>query len=545
MDQYRVAKRNLSMMIDQKVNQWGLDLVDFAIISVLLFLFARFIYKNFNRFKQKRYYIGIKRAVVQSFLKLPFANKEINRKIEEERKGFIKDFRSKNPTELQEELNDEPLSWDQIDTKLQILNKPDAEIKKTGKNTGEYYTPDESDWEQQIVKRSGKYLYYNLLHVDHLVGMRQAESELINFFIKMMNGDEEATGTTTSGGTESILLSILAYRNYARDVKGITEPELIMPESIHSAFLKGCHYFGIKPVLVPLDKSTWVVNLNKLKNMTSSNTIAICVSAGNFPHGLVDPIEQVCVFAQSRDIPVHVDCCLGGYSMLFGKELGFDVPEHSFKLPAVHSISIDPHKYGMAPKGISLALFRNRQIKQASIFVQETWQGGVYGTATISGSKQTASCIGAWIATLKLGKQGLKQAVLEIHDGLFSILSGLKELQGVTIMGNPQLNTFAFYIKDRPYDILQLGEGMIRKGWSIAMLQFPSALHFSLTMANLKVAKEQFVIDVTEVHKSLEENPKLYEDSKNATIYCTKLKIPDSSILEKVIKTCIAEMSVA
>jgi sphinganine-1-phosphate aldolase len=53
-------------------------------------------------------------------------------------------------------------------------------------------------------------------------------------------------GNTTSGGTESILLSVKTYRDYARETRGITNPEMIVPNTVHAAFDKAAHYFNIK-----------------------------------------------------------------------------------------------------------------------------------------------------------------------------------------------------------------------------------------------------------------------------------------------------------
>ena len=42
---------------------------------------------------------------------------------------------------------------------------------------------------------------------------------------RMYNGPTGA-GTMTSGGTESIIMAVKAYRDWALDTKGITEPEM-------------------------------------------------------------------------------------------------------------------------------------------------------------------------------------------------------------------------------------------------------------------------------------------------------------------------------
>lgn len=45
--------------------------------------------------------------------------------------------------------------------------------------------------------------------------------------INMYNGDDTTCGLTTSGGTESILLAILAYREEAKS-RGVTKPNIVM-----------------------------------------------------------------------------------------------------------------------------------------------------------------------------------------------------------------------------------------------------------------------------------------------------------------------------
>lgn len=43
----------------------------------------------------------------------------------------------------------------------------------------------------------------------------------------------------TTGGTESIVMAVKAYRDYAINVRGIKKPEILVPVSAHAAFDKG------------------------------------------------------------------------------------------------------------------------------------------------------------------------------------------------------------------------------------------------------------------------------------------------------------------
>lgn len=51
----------------------------------------------------------------------------------------------------------------------------------------------------------------------------------------------------------------------------------------------------------------------------------------------------------------------------FAKSLGYSVEPFDFGVEGVTSISADTHKYGYAPKGTSVALFRNKEVRSKRI----------------------------------------------------------------------------------------------------------------------------------------------------------------------------------
>ena len=51
------------------------------------------------------------------------------------------------------------------------------------------------------------------------------EAEIVSMCLHMYNNPAGA-GATTSGGTESILVAVKTHRDWAKAVKGITEPEM-------------------------------------------------------------------------------------------------------------------------------------------------------------------------------------------------------------------------------------------------------------------------------------------------------------------------------
>ena len=187
----------------------------------------------------------------------------------------------------------------------------------------------------------------------------------------------------TSGGTESIILAIKAYRDYARNEKGIENPNIVVPITAHAAFDKGAAMLDMPIIHVPVDPDTQRVNLQKMKRSINSSTCMLVGSAPQFPHGSIDDIEGIAALGLKYDIPVHVDACLGGFLIAFMRDAGYPLKPFDFSVPGVTSISADTHKYGFAPKGSSVILYSNRELRHQQWFTFPDWPGGIYATSTI------------------------------------------------------------------------------------------------------------------------------------------------------------------
>ena len=70
-----------------------------------------------------------------------------------------------------------------------------------------------------------RYALSNPLHPDVFPAVRKMEAEVVQMCLRMYNNPDGA-GTMTSGGTESIIMSVKTHRDWAKAVKGITEPEM-------------------------------------------------------------------------------------------------------------------------------------------------------------------------------------------------------------------------------------------------------------------------------------------------------------------------------
>ena len=143
------------------------------------------------------------------------------------------------------------------------------------------------------------------------------EKDIINITKNLFNCPVDiGTGTLTTGGTESIILALFCYREYAKKTKGINYPEIVVPRTIHPAFDKGCKYMNIKINKINIDNDN-NLNYHMLHSNINHNTILIVGSAPSFPHGLMDDIKKLSEIACTYNIPLHVDACLGGFVLPF------------------------------------------------------------------------------------------------------------------------------------------------------------------------------------------------------------------------------------
>ena len=81
----------------------------------------------------------------------------------------------------------------------------------------------------------------------------------------------------------------------------------------------------IKLIKVDLDND-YRINLSSVRAAITSNTIMMYASAPSYPHGAIDPVQEMGKIAKQFGIGLHVDCCLGGFVLPFAKAIGMSIP---------------------------------------------------------------------------------------------------------------------------------------------------------------------------------------------------------------------------
>jgi glutamate/tyrosine decarboxylase-like PLP-dependent enzyme len=234
---------------------------------------------------------------------------------------------------------------------------------ETGKCSGTMYCGDHDHY-AFLTEAFGLYAHVNALQRDMCPSATRFEGEIIAMGLDLFNADAvtgtEPVGLVTSGGTGSITHAMLAYREHAAQERGIKHPNVVKPETAHPAFDKACHLFGIELRIAPIVPETAQVDVAAMAELIDDQTLAIVGSACNYGYGTIDPIAELGQLALDRGVGLHVDCCLGGFILPFGQELGLDIPVSDFRVPGVTTISADTHKYGYALKGTSILMFADK-----------------------------------------------------------------------------------------------------------------------------------------------------------------------------------------
>jgi sphinganine-1-phosphate aldolase len=364
--------------------------------------------------------------------------------------------------------------------------------------------------------------YVNMLQRDLCPSMTKFEAEVLSMVGKMLHAEEvskvnpmdEEAGAVTSGGTESIFNAMYAYREWGRETKGITSPEVVAPSTIHPAHVKAAHYLGMKIVHVPVN-ADFEADVEAMQAQINPNTVALAGSAGTYPHGVVDPISKLSDLALKYGLGLHVDGCLGGFILPWIEKLGYDVPVFDFRLPGVTSISCDTHKYGYSLKGTSTINFRNKDLRHYIYFAQEDWPGGAYCSPTNQGSRSGGLAAAMWAAMVCMGEEGYLKAAKAIMDTSMRIREGITHIPELRIMGK---STFLISITSDVVDPYFVNDHLYKKGWRMNGCQNPLGFHFCITLPQtLPGIAEKFIQDL-EKGVEFAKNPP-YEVSKTGFLY--------------------------
>ncbi len=392
-----------------------------------------------------------------------------------------------------------------------------------------YYLGDE--YTKFLKEAYGMFFSHNGLNPMAFKSLKKFESDIVKMTAGILHGGPEACGTITSGGTESCLLSVLTYRELARAKRPwIRKPEMIAPESIHVAFQKAAKYFDVKMVVAPLGDD-YRVDVNEVKKRINRNTIMIIGSAPCYPFGVIDPIEELAELAMKRNIPFHVDSCLGGYLLPFAEKEGYTIPPFDFRVQGVTSMSADTHKYGYSAKGASTIIYKSIEYLRHQFFIYDNWSGGLYVSPALLGTRPGGAIAAGWAAMMHMGEKGYRELARVTIETTRELMDKVNAIPELTVIGEPQMSVFAYTSTSKDVSIYAVGDQMEAKGWHIDRTQKPEGLHTMVTAYHHNVV-DTFISDLKEAVEVVKNNPELANQG-GAAMYGLVANIPVRSMVRK------------
>lgn len=367
------------------------------------------------------------------------------------------------------------------------------------------------------------YMFSNPLHTDIYPELNKMESEIVKMIGGLFDLPKSGGGNLTTGGTESTILAIKAYKKYKKQNSFFNNKlEVITTKTGHAAINKACELLDLKLVYVELNKDH-VMDINDLMQKINSRTCVVIASLPCYPYGLIDPITNIGEICRDNNVPLHVDACLGGFITQFDDNLKITFKDN------IDSLSVDPHKFGCCPKGASLLLWKNNKIRHCQYFIVDDWTGGIYASCSLPGSRVGAQIATTWAILIYNGLNYYKCMAESIIKKTKSISEQIKSISTFKVIGDPMVNVVAFY--SEKYPLGQIIEEFQKNEWNLNIMQNPLCLHICITPYNIEKVHE--IITILK-NVSLQKVKKC--EKGLVSIYGMAEKIPNQTVIHEIIE---------
>jgi sphinganine-1-phosphate aldolase len=306
------------------------------------------------------------------------------------------------------------------------------------------------------------------------------ENDLVARAGQLLDAPTGFVGSVTSGGTESILLAVQGARDSRPDIE---RPSMVLPSTAHAAFHKAAHYFGVRPVLVDADPTTFRADPAAMTAAVDATTVLVVASAPSYAHGVVDPVPAIAKAAAARGVRCHVDACIGGWVLPF---LGRS-RDWTFAVEGVTSMSVDLHKYAYTPKGVSILLHRNGTLRMPQLFASAQWPGYTMLNSTTQSTKSGGPLAAAWAVTSAIGNDGYAALAATARQATLDLAGAVRGIRELRIVAEPDATLVCLTTDDAGLDVFTIADEMLARGWfvqpQLAFGEVPATLHLTLSAA--------------------------------------------------------------
>jgi tyrosine decarboxylase/aspartate 1-decarboxylase len=338
------------------------------------------------------------------------------------------------------------------------------------------------------IEAHAKFIESNLGNSGLYPGTVRLERQIVAWVSDLMNG-RDLTGHIVGGGTEANITALWVARN------ATGKKEVVFPESAHFSFGKACDLLGMKPVVARLCDD-FTVDVDDARRKIGKNTAVVVGIAGTTEVGAVDDIAALADACEGKTL--HVDAAFGGFVIPFLRKLGRKFPEFDFSVPGVSSLTIDPHKMGMATVPSGILLFRGGE-RLDGIAVDAPYLTLTKQTA-LSGTRCSAAVASTYAAIRTLGFEGYTNLVKGCMDNT-AYLAKRAEQEGFSLAIKPRMNIVNLDVKGPE----RLQAELAKMRWKVSKAYNPRSLRMVVMPHVTRRVIDAFVPDLARAAKKLGE----------------------------------------
>ncbi len=361
----------------------------------------------------------------------------------------------------------------------------------------------------------------NMIDKDEYPQTADIERRCVNMVAHMFNAtaDGDATGTSTIGSSEAVMLAGLAMKwkwraRRAAAKQSTDRPNMVLGSNVQVVWEKFCRYWDVEARYIPVQPGRYVITPDEVVERIDENTIGVVAILGTTYTGEYEPIKEIhdAVVAHNDatglSVPVHVDAASGGFVAPF---LQPDL-EWDFRLPMVKSINVSGHKYGLVYPGVGFVVWREADDLPEDLVFHVNYLGGDMPTFTLNFSRPGNQIVGQYYNFLRLGRSGYTKVMESLRELAVRTAKRVEEVGPFTLLSDgTTIPVFAFMLDEGvPYTVFDVSERLRIDGWQVPAYTMPDAATGVAVMR--VVVREGFSYDLSEA---------LIDALKNAVQYLT------------------------
>ena len=328
----------------------------------------------------------------------------------------------------------------------------------------------------------------NMIDRDEYPQTAAIERRCLSILSNLWNApvDVEATGTSTTGSSEAVMLASLALKWRWREKqiaagKSTDRPNLVMGINAQVVWEKFCRYWDVEPRYAPIDEGRLQLDAKHAIELCDENTIGVAATLGSTYDGSYEPIKEIAAALDQLekdtgwDIPVHVDAASGGFIAPFlDPELEWD-----FRVPRVRSINSSGHKYGLVYPGVGWVIWRTPEDLPNDLVFHVNYLGGDMPTFALNFSRPGSQVIAQYYNFIRLGHTGFTEIQQACRDNAIYLANAIAQMGPYELMSNgDELPVFFFRLtKDTTnFTVFDVSTKMRERGWQIPAYSLPADL---------------------------------------------------------------------